>query len=303
MVSWLSELLPQILREAGMNVPERVARLRSQGGVPAVLREIAQISSSSSKRMHYEELIKHGPMLSEADAERIATQVGRDLTSSGDLSAVLQMLPRSAVQSRGVRSAVAQALSQISSSGDRANTLAVLAPNADPEMLIMLAKAAETLPSSGDKANFLMTTASQYLTPGTESLRTAFFRTTATLQSSGDMANVLISAIPYSHGSPPIALQVVATSKGLASSGDAMNVLLSLISQRAIQPGSTRATLAVIERTLTMASSGDRANVLLSLAGSNLMSTSEVRDAFTKAAMALPSDGDRANVLAAAARH
>jgi hypothetical protein len=116
------------------------------------------------------------------------------------------------------------------------------------------------------------------------------------------MANVLISAIPYSHASPEVALQVVATSKGLASSGDAANVLLSLISQRAVQSGNSRATLAVIERTLTMASSGDRANVLISLATRNLLSTPEVRDAFMRAAAVLPSDGDRANVLSAAAR-
>ena len=302
MVSWLSELLPQILREAGMNVPDRVARLRSSGGVPAVLREIAQIGSSSSKRLHYEELIKRGPLLSEADAERIAGQVGRDLTSSGDLSAVLQMLPRSAVQSRSVRTAVASALTQIKSSGDRTNTLQVLAPNADPEMLVMLAKAAETLPSSGDKANFLMATASEYLTPRSAMLRTAFFRTAATLQSSGDMANVLISAIPYGHSSPPVTLEVIETSKNLVSSGDAANVLLALISQRTVQPGNTRATLEIIERTLTMKSSGDRANVLISLASQNLLTNTEVREAFLKAAAVLPSDGDRANVLAAAAR-
>jgi hypothetical protein len=60
--------------------------------------------------------------------------------------------------------------------------------------------------------------------------------------------------------------------------------------------------LAVIERTLTMPSSGDRANVLMSLSSQNLLSTTAVRDAFTKAALALPSEGDRANVLASAAR-
>ena len=68
--------LPQILREAGINVPDRVARLRSSGGVPAVLREIAQIGSSSSKRLHYEELIKRGPILSEADAESVGFDSG-----------------------------------------------------------------------------------------------------------------------------------------------------------------------------------------------------------------------------------
>ena len=301
MQAWLARFLPEVLREAAINVPERVERLRSRGGIPAVLNEVGQIRSTGAKRAHYEEILK--TPLSASDAERVTTQAGRDLAaSSGDLSAVIQQLPRSSMRSSQTRQAVAGALSLIRSSGDKTNTLQVLAPNADPDMLIVLARAAENLPSSGDKANFLIAAASEYLTPGTESLRRAFFKTTSTLQSSGDMANVLITSIAYGHSSAEVALQVVATSKGLASSGDAANVLLSLISQRAVQPGNTRATLAIIERTLTMASSGDRANVLISLATTNLVSNSELRDAFTKAAMALPSDGDRANVLAAAAR-
>jgi hypothetical protein len=297
----LSHLLPEVLREAAINVPERVARLRAQGGVSAVLQDISKIRSTSAKRAHYEELLK-GPM-SAGDIERVTAQVAQDLgASSGDLSAVLQQLPRSSMRSPQSRQAVAGALARIQSSGDKTNTLQVLAPNADSEMLLLLAKAAESLPSSGDKANFLISTASEYLTPGNDALRNAFFKTTSTLQSSGDMANVLISAMPYGHASAATTLQVIETSKGLASSGDAMNVLISLASQRLLQPGTPRATLAAIERTTTMASSGDRANVLISLTTYNLLSTPEVRDAFTKAAMGLPSDGDRANVLAAAAR-
>ena len=302
MVAWLSRLLPEILREAAINVPERVARLRAQGGVAAVLREISLIQSSGAKAAHYEELLKNGPTLSSADLERITQQVGRDLTSSGDLSRVLQMLPRSALQIPGARQSIASALSQIKSSGDKANTLQILAPNADREMLLLIAEAAEKLPSSGDKANFLITTAAEYLGAGDQSLRNAYFQTVSGIQSSGDMANVLISAMPYGHANPDVALKVVQASRGLASSGDAANVLISLTSQRLLQTGSPRATLAVIDRTLTMASSGDRANVLISLATANLLSTSEVRDAYTRAAMALPSEGDRANVLTAAAR-
>ena len=302
MQSWLSHSLPEVLREAGINVPARVARLRAQGGVPAVLQEIGRIHSSGAKAAHYEELIKNGPTLSATDAEKVARQVAQDLTSSGDLSRVLQMLPRSAVQSPGARQAIADALTQIKSSGDRTRTLQVLAPNADPEMLLLLAKAAEDLPSSGDKANFLITTAAEYLSPARESLHSAYFRTVATLVSSGDMRNVLISAMPYGHANPAIALQVVEATKGIASSGDVAAVLESLASQRLLQMGSSRAILAVIERTLTMASSGDRANVLMALSGNGLLSNREVKDAFIKAAMALPSEGDRANVLASAAR-
>jgi beta-lactamase regulating signal transducer with metallopeptidase domain len=302
MSRWLSGLLPRVLRELGVNVPDRVARLRAQGGVPAVLAEISRINSGSSKRMHYEELIKHGPALSQADAEKIARQVGRDLTSSGDLSAVLQMLPRSAVQSPGVRAAVGSALNQIQSSGDKASTLEYLAPNADPDMLLVLARAAESLPSSGDKANFLLATAAEFLTPRNAALRTAFFRTASTLASSGDMANVLLASIPYAHSNPDVVYDVIDGSASLASSGDAENVLLSVISQRALTPQMTRATMGAIQRTLSMGSSGDRANVLIAIAQAKLLTTSELRDAFAKAAMALPSEGDRSNVLAAASR-
>jgi hypothetical protein len=300
MQAWLSHLLPEVLREAAINVPERVARIRAQGGVPAVLREIGQIRSSSAKAAHYEELIKNGPTLSSADFERITQQVGRDLTHSGDLSRVLQMIPRGALQSAGVRQSLATALSQIKSSGDKANILQTLAPSADVELLLLLARAAEDLPSSGDKANFLIAAASEYLTPKIQSLNNAFFKTTSTLQSSGDMANVLISAMPYGHSSPGVTLQVVETSNRLKSSGDAANVLISLASQRLLKMN-PRATLAAIERTLTMGSSGDRANVLIAMAEAKVLETSEVRDAFTRAAMALPSDGDRSNVLTAAA--
>jgi len=302
MVSWLGQVLPRVLREAGINVPARVARLRAQGGVPAVLQMIGEMQSSWAKRLHYEELIKHGPALSESDAEMIAQHAGKDLSSSGDLSAVLQLLPLKSVRSPGARSAIADALSHIASSGDKSSTLQVMAPQADPEMLVMLAKAAEDLPSSGDKANFLMTTASEYLSSSNEALRNAYFRVVATIPSSGDMRNVLESALPYGHASAPLTLQIIEATKGIASSGDVASVLESLISQGLLSAGNERGTLAVIERTLTMPSSGDRANVLMAVSGNNLLSTTAVRDAFTKAALALPSDGDKANVLASAAR-
>jgi hypothetical protein len=300
---WLGGFLPEIVREAGINVPERVARIRAQGGVPAVLREVSQIHSTATKRAYYEELLKAAP-LSGSDADRVAAQVSNDLSaSSGDLSSVLQQLPRSALQSAGARDGIKYALAHIASSGDKATTLEIMAPNADPELLLILIKAAEDVQSSGDKANFLTTTAAEYLTHRNETLRNAYFHTVATIQSSGDMANVLISAIPYGHADPGVTPLVIETSKGLASSGDAANVLIAAVSQHLLQQSTPSAILALINRTLTMASSGDRANVLISLADANVLSTRELRDAFTKAAMALPSDGDRANVLAAAASH
>jgi beta-lactamase regulating signal transducer with metallopeptidase domain len=302
MQSWLAGVIPEVLREAAVNAPERVARIRSQSGVAGVLRMISGIHTISSRGAHYAALLEAGP-LAAADAEKVAIQAPKDLAgSSSDLTMVIEKLPRSAMQSAGARRALADALPRIASSGDRANALQLLAPSADPELLMLLAKTAEGLPSSGDKANFLITTAAEYLSGPSESLHDAYFRAVATISSSGDMANVLITAMPFGHANSDIPLRVIDASKGLISSGDAANVLITLVRQRLLQSDSHRATMAAIERTLTMASSGDRANVLISIADNNLLDTRELKDAFTKAAVALPSDGDRANVLTAAAR-
>ncbi|HEX6178777.1 MAG TPA: M56 family metallopeptidase, partial [Thermoanaerobaculia bacterium] len=303
MKAWLSRLLPRVLREAGINVPARVARLRQQGGVEAVLRDIGEIRSTGAKRSHYEELLKTTTLRGN-EVSSVVSQAGVDLApSSGDLSSVLRKLPRGITRDAGARQAMAEALSRIKSSGDKANTLEILARDADRETLLMLARAAEELPSSGDKANFLTSTASEYLTPRDDAVRSAFFRTAATLQSSGDMANVLVNAMSYGRENPGILLQVINTSNELKSSGDAAMVLRNLATQRLLTPQNTAATLAVIQRTLTMRSSGDRAMVLSTLARQGLLSTTAVKDAFTSAAMALPSQGDRESVLSTAARY
>jgi len=297
--AWLAQFLPVVVRESGINTKERVARIRSQSGVPGVLREIDAIRSPSAKRSHYQELLKTGSLAS-GDAERVLRQAGNDLKSSGDLSSVVQQVPRSTLSTASSRQAVADALSRIVSSGDRARTITVMAPTADKELLLVLMDAAADLPSSGDKSNFLRSTADQYLR-GDESLRRAFFRTARTIASAGDLRNVLVSAIPYTHASPSIAMDIIGATEFISSNGDISDVLISLIAQRAITAQSQAATIALLRRTMEMSSSGDRANVLITLATGDVLSTPAVRDAFTKAALDISSAGDRERVLSAAA--
>ena len=163
----------------------------------------------------------------------------------------------------------------------------------------MLAKVAEGIALSGDKSRYLISTAPAYLAPNDEALRNAFFRTAATVVSNGDLENVLQTAIAHGHASPAVTMQVIRTSGEISSSGDVSNVLRALATRRALTPGTHAATLAVMDRTLRMGSSGDRANVLITLANQNLLSTTALREAYLRAAMALPLSGDRENVLAA----
>ncbi|HXG70280.1 MAG TPA: hypothetical protein VNJ04_06650, partial [Gemmatimonadaceae bacterium] len=215
-------------------------------------------------------------------------------------SSIVQQIPRSTLSSASSRQAVGDAISRIASSGDRARTISVMAPTADRELLLVLMDAAADLPSNGDKSNFLRSTADQYLR-GDETLRRAFFRTARTLTSAGDLHNVLVTAIPYAHALPGIAVDIIAATESISSNGDISNVLISMIVQRAITTRTPAATIALLRRTMEMSSSGDQANVLITLATRDVLSTPALRDAFTRAALDISSAGDRERVLSAAA--
>jgi len=55
--AWLRALLPDIVRETGIDARERVERLLKRGGPDAVLAEIAKIHSSSARRRYIQELV------------------------------------------------------------------------------------------------------------------------------------------------------------------------------------------------------------------------------------------------------
>jgi hypothetical protein len=257
-------MVAMVLRESAVNAGPRVARVRAQGGVDAVLRMIAGIHSSGSKRAHYLALLDEGG-LSSTDADRVVRQAGRDVASSGDLSAVLiKAAPLVRNQSRSA-SAVEQAAAAVPSSGDRTAVLMAYGESTDHAMLLGVMRSAETIPSSGDKARLLTELTVRYFEGGDAELRDAYFRTLNTVPSSGDKRRVLIGVLAGYASSPSVALDVIAASNSVASSGD-------------------------------------RAAVLLGVANSGALRDATVREAYLKAADALPSMGDRNRVLAAAAR-
>ncbi len=224
--AWMAELLPEVVREAAINVPQRVARLRAAGGVPAVLAEIGRIHSGGAKRTYYEALFDGGK-LSEAELTRVTQQASRDLTSSGDLASVLRRIPGGASTAAG-RAALTEAIGKVSSSGDRRETLARLVPTADREMLLQIARSAAGITSSGDRAELLRTSAPQYLSRNDAGLRAAWFELAATLTSSGDLAEVLRGSLAFASTSPEVAVLAVRSTSRVTSSGDAAEVLLAV---------------------------------------------------------------------------
>ena len=261
---WFGGFLPTVLMEAGINVGPRVALWRAQGGADFVLSRIGTMSSSGSKRSHYEALIE-AERLSNGDLDRIVRHAGRNLSSSGDLRSVL--LKAAPTRGGGIRSgsALEDAIVNMASSGDKTAVLEAYGQTTDKEMLMSVMRVARTIQSSGDKARLLQELAQRYLSGNDRDLYSAYYQTALTIPSSGDLRNTLEMAIPYA-------------------------------AQSAEQ------TLLLIDATKSIASSGDRSNVLISLVQTGAVKTKEARDAFFAVTASVPSDGDRSRVLQAAVR-
>jgi beta-lactamase regulating signal transducer with metallopeptidase domain len=262
--SWFANMVQLVLREGAVNVEPRVARIRKQGGVDAVLRMVADIQSSGSKRAHYLALLNEGGLTS-TEADRLVRQAARDIPSSGDLRAVLiAAAPLVRDQSHSA-STLEQAAAAVPSSGDRSAVLETFGETRNHAMLLSVMQMATTVPSSGDKARLLSVLAPRYFDDGDAELRAAFFHTLGTVPSSGDMRSVLTGAVMgYAGASQPVALGIITASNGVASSGD-------------------------------------RAAVLLGVANSGALRDAKVRDAYLDAAQHLAA-GDANRVLTAAAR-
>jgi beta-lactamase regulating signal transducer with metallopeptidase domain len=229
---WLAGLLPEILRESGLNAKERVARLRRDGGVRAVLADVSRTESESGKRATYDALIAQGG-LNAGETEVLIRQAQHDLSSSdGDLRALLEELTK-----RGhvtASDALAQAVRGISSDGEKRALLQQYA-NGDRPMLLMAMREARSISSDGEKAEFLRAVAPRYLEGSDDALRGAFFSVAETISSDGDRHEVLNAVLPYAKANPATLLEVVEQARRISSDSEKAELLLTIARQRLIR--------------------------------------------------------------------
>jgi beta-lactamase regulating signal transducer with metallopeptidase domain len=269
--TWLDKVTPEVLREASIDVPQRVARYMKHGGVDAVLAEIDSVSGMAGKRAEYEALLRT-PSLTSAQYDKIARHAGRDLASSPtDLSAVLTLLSGGLVSTSKSISAAAgnlvaaqttmtnalgTALRKSTSSSDSASTLTQYAQTDDPEMILMAIHGARDISSDTDKRLLLESIAPKALVTKNARLRTAFFDASATFHSDDDLRLVLQTALDYAAADPAITLAA-----------------FSLVADK-------------------MTSDTNRRLVLMTAAEKHLLTTSAIRNAYTAAAKKMTSSTD-----------
>ncbi|HZI43183.1 MAG TPA: M56 family metallopeptidase, partial [Gemmatimonadaceae bacterium] len=248
--AWLGELLPEILRESGLNAREHVARLRRDGGVDAVLADISRIESTSAKRAAYDALIHQG-RFSDEDAAKIARQAGSDLSSSdGELRAVLEQMGKMGHMSSPMAQAFSKAVEHMSSDGEKRALLQQYALEGDRDMLLVSARQAQSISSDGEKAELLRATVKRYFENDDEGLRKSFFDAAQTISSDGEKREVLNAVLPFAQR-PSVLLCVLETAGQISSDGEKSELLVTILKKRLVSSPALREAFMKITRTLS----------------------------------------------------
>jgi beta-lactamase regulating signal transducer with metallopeptidase domain len=248
--AWLADLLPTVLRESGLNARQRVARIRREGGVSAVLADIKRTQSTSAKRAAYDALLQEGTLSSDEEA-RVARQAGTDLASSdGELRAVLEAIGKRGHMAAPMAEAFGAAVEHMSSDGEKRELLQQYALKGDRDMLLVSMRQASSISSDGEKSEFLRATASRYLGNDDEQLRNAFFSVTNTISSDGEKHEVLNAVLPYVQ-KPAILFAVLDAARQISSDGEKSELLVSILHKRVAMTPQLREAFMKTTRTLS----------------------------------------------------
>jgi len=193
--SWFGGVVLALVREAGFGATERVARIRRQGGVQAVLDEVRHIRSDHVRELYLQALLA-GSGLTAADVARVARAAADGLGSDHAKAAVLL----DAVERRGDDRAVAdeavRGAATVGSDHERANVLAaVLDRNAAATPDARFFGALDAIGSDHERRRVLESLATRD-SLGTESMR-ALLASTARLGSDHEKAAVLLAVVAW----------------------------------------------------------------------------------------------------------
>jgi hypothetical protein len=291
--AWLRAALPDLIRETGIDAPERVRRILKQGGAPAVLAEIAKIHSDGAKKTYIRELVPIGSL--NVDQFQSVLRLVRGLGSDGDKANLLIFLGSHTLK-ENLRAHTFEALETIHSDGDKRSVLSqFVLTDASRATLSMVARAAADINSDGDKAAVLVDLAAHLR--GASDLSHPFFRAAESIHSDGDRARVLMAVMASAGEQREVLVDAIHAAESINSDGDKAGVL---VHADAYWKDDDTLRRVYFETARSIHSDGDKARVLTSLIGRAGLSGRTLIEA-VHCATTINSDGDKARVLIAVA--
>jgi len=296
-LKWRAALVLEFIRRSGYDAEARVARIRKQGGIDAVVQEISALRSDGA-RSRYLKIALQDPGTTAADAARLLA-LSQGIGSDGDRSMVLGATPIQLLADKSVQRAYADAAKGIESDGDLSSVLirALRSGKLSAGSCEWVLGLAGDIESDGDRSNVLVT-ATEALEWNSSCVRRALELTRA-INSDGDKSRTLVRFLQR-HGLPgdlvPVFFQTTAT---IDSDGDHSQVLHRVID---LDSPSDAVVEGLLEDSRGISSDGDRASVLIAAARRGLVRSEKLRAAYLASARGIDSKGDRESALRALAR-
>lgn len=155
--AWFAKTLAITVKASGIGAEKRVAKLRRDGGVNAVLNEVEELPSGYARSRYYTSLLAGDPLSSE-DRRKVFTHAGRWMDSDYSLAEFLIAAAEDGKIERDMMPDVVRAMDGMESDYELRRVLTAIGvgDNADPGLATEVLKIASGMDSDYERAELLI---------------------------------------------------------------------------------------------------------------------------------------------------
>jgi beta-lactamase regulating signal transducer with metallopeptidase domain len=222
---WLATVLVAFERRTAFAADTRVPSIYKEGGVEAVMKEIALLSGDHARRRYFEALFKETPSLSESETRRALELAGR-MDSDHEIAQTLLAIGKTGKLGAGSK-AYLEAVRNIESDFEARRVLTTLVKSAtmDANAMPLLLSVADNIESDFELAELLIAVSKRGLE--SSEARTAYFKAVGTIESDFEQRRVLSSILKSADNSEAVQTSLLASASGIESDFELASFLVS----------------------------------------------------------------------------
>jgi hypothetical protein len=222
---WLATVLVALERRTAFNAETRVSALYKEGGVEAVLKEMALLSGDHARRRYFTALFKTTPSLSDSETRR-AMEIAGGMQSDFEIAETLIAIAKTG-RIGSSSPAYLQAVRNIESDFETRRVLTTLLKTTTPdaEAMTLLLDLADNIESDFELAELLITVSGRGL--ASSSARDAYFKALSTIESDFERRRVLTSILKRSDNPDDVQVRLLEAASTIDSDFELASFLVS----------------------------------------------------------------------------
>jgi beta-lactamase regulating signal transducer with metallopeptidase domain len=222
---WLATMLVALERRTALMAETRVPALYQEGGVGAVLKELALLSGDHARRRYFEALFKTAPSLSESETRR-SLEIAGAMESDFEVAQTLIAIAKTG-KIGGGSTAYLQAVRNIESDFETRRVLTALlkATTPDAKAMTLLLGVADNIESDFELAQLLLEVSARGL--ASSDTRDAYFKAVSTIESDFERRRVLTSILKRSDNPDDVRARLLQAASTIESDFELASFLVS----------------------------------------------------------------------------